>query len=477
MGGGADADFDSLIDLIQSTVAPESWADGGGEAEIRPYPNGVWIDPSGTLQRSPTTAGAQLAALRRDTRAARDPTRLALDDPRRSARLRCVSLVRLEREIAQRLQTGEPLDEAMLTLAGLRRAEYLFVYPATDDGPGDLAIAGPAGDWRSQDGRLLAVDNGAANGAVVRLDDLIELFRFRAAGGSTFGCTINPKREALAEAQNFISTAAARPLRPGQRSEWLEAIRSRVGKQDIEVFDIDPRSRVARVIVEADYHMKLIGMGLADGVPGVEGYLDSIRLARGESPPPLGVIRWWFEMHYHAIDRTADGNAYQLRGPGAMVLSENQRMNRQGERTAMGESEELTARFAADFSANFAALCRKHPVYAELRNVFDISLITTLIRDEGLADNAGWNPVVLTDAGRLPLPKHRAPKTVETVANHRVIRGKHIVAGVSGGVRASPRKLLRQRSQQAPAGYGPLTRHTGDAPRKLEASQWWWDLD
>ncbi|TWT37905.1 outer membrane porin HofQ [Posidoniimonas corsicana] len=38
MGGGANADFDGLIDLIVSTVASETWAEnGGGEAEIRPF--------------------------------------------------------------------------------------------------------------------------------------------------------------------------------------------------------------------------------------------------------------------------------------------------------------------------------------------------------------------------------------------------------------------------------------------------------
>ena len=41
-GAGANADFDSLIDLITSTVANESWAEnGGGQAEIRPFPTGV----------------------------------------------------------------------------------------------------------------------------------------------------------------------------------------------------------------------------------------------------------------------------------------------------------------------------------------------------------------------------------------------------------------------------------------------------
>jgi general secretion pathway protein D len=42
MGGAANADFDSLIDLIVSTVSTETWADnGGGQAEIRPFPTNL----------------------------------------------------------------------------------------------------------------------------------------------------------------------------------------------------------------------------------------------------------------------------------------------------------------------------------------------------------------------------------------------------------------------------------------------------
>ena len=42
LGGGAQADFDSLIDLIISTVASDTWAEnGGGEAEIRPFPTNL----------------------------------------------------------------------------------------------------------------------------------------------------------------------------------------------------------------------------------------------------------------------------------------------------------------------------------------------------------------------------------------------------------------------------------------------------
>ncbi|MEX0613182.1 MAG: hypothetical protein WD229_13765, partial [Pirellulales bacterium] len=49
MGGGANADFDSLIDLIVSTVSTETWAEnGGGEAEIRPFPTNLSLVVSQT---------------------------------------------------------------------------------------------------------------------------------------------------------------------------------------------------------------------------------------------------------------------------------------------------------------------------------------------------------------------------------------------------------------------------------------------
>lgn len=42
LGGAASADFDSLIELITSTVEADTWAEnGGGEAEIRPFPTNL----------------------------------------------------------------------------------------------------------------------------------------------------------------------------------------------------------------------------------------------------------------------------------------------------------------------------------------------------------------------------------------------------------------------------------------------------
>ena len=122
---------------------------------------------------------------------------------------------------------------------------------------------------------------------VVRLDDLLVLLRRGAdAANSHFGCSINPRQESLAKTQAFLASSSQKPLEPGQRKKWLGDLRDTVGRQDIEIFGIDPASRVAGVLVEADYHMKLIGMGLADGVDGVESYLDSLKRNRASRGVP-----------------------------------------------------------------------------------------------------------------------------------------------------------------------------------------------
>ena len=102
-GGAANADFDSLIDLIVSTVQTETWAEnGGGEAEIRPFPGGVLVDAAGTLRlksRAATTGKNGLVELRG---AVPLPSSPRTSDARRASQLRYVSLPRLEREIARR---------------------------------------------------------------------------------------------------------------------------------------------------------------------------------------------------------------------------------------------------------------------------------------------------------------------------------------------------------------------------------------
>jgi hypothetical protein len=469
-GAAANADFDTLIDLIQSTVSTDTWSDnGGGQAQIRPYPGGVLVDAGGMLRLKAPTKGAatssELAAKRGQA-----PTKL-FDEPRKATKasdLRYVSLPRLDREIARRQAAHERLDPAMLTLAGLERVEYLFVYPES----GDLVIAGPASDWYvNGDGRILSK---ATNQPVVRLDDLLTLLRRGAdAANSHFGCSINPRQEALAKTQAFLAVSNQKPLEPGQRKKWLSDLRDTVGKQDIVIFGVDGSSRLAEILVEADYHMKLIGMGLVEGVNGVESYLNSIQLRAGEQPPAMSVLRWWFTLNYDGIARSDANDAYELVGQGVRVLSENEMLAQQGQRVHTGQSDPLNRQFAESFTAHFDELAKKYPVYGELRNIFDLAMVAAIIQKDGLADKVQWKPTVLMSGEKLRVPHGNVPREVETVINHRVVNQRTILAGVSGGVMVAPRDVLANVAKSDSAGVS--VERAAPAPKNLAAEAWWWD--
>lgn len=467
-GGAAAADFDSLIDLITSTVDADSWMENGtGDGEIQPFPTGVYADSSGTLRFAAVATSATAAQTLAEV-AKRAPNE-TIHDVRQGSPLRYVSLPRLEAVIRSRQFQHQPLEEAMLTLAGLQRVQYVFVTPPTSDQPGDLVLAGPAGDWQVRpDGKIVSLEFGQP---IVRLDDLITLWRrHQVRGGKAFGVSINPRQENLAKVQSYVAQSSTRPLEPGERGEWLTGLRDSLGKQDVEFFGLEPDSHVARVLLVADYHMKLIGMGLAEGVDGVVSYLKSVRVGADGSVPPMTVLRWWFAMNYEPVETDAQREVFALRGPAARVLSENEMLAARGQRVHTGQSEDLNRRYADSFTQHFTAICDKYPLYTELRNVFDLSMVLAIVDREGLLARVQWQPTLFANADWLPLPKMRVPADVETVVNHRVVRRKHIIAGVSGGVWVDTRQALNV--TDASTDLAPIKSAPDSDAAELV---WWWD--
>ena len=68
-----------------------------------------------------------------------------------------------------------------------------------------------------------------------------------------------------------------------------------------------------------------------------------------------------------------------------------------------------------------------------------------------------------------------APHQVQTVINHRVIGGKHIIVGVSGGVLVSPWKYVKTSSIKTDT-YGKLqAEQRAAAAAEMPVDAWWWD--
>jgi len=189
----------------------------------------------------------------------------------------------------------------------------------------------------------------------------------------------------------------------------------------------------------------------------------------------MNVLRWWFTLNYDAVNATKAHDAFALKGPGAKVLSENEMLTERGQRVHTGDSDELNSRFAQSFTKNFETLADKYPVYAELRNIFDMALVAGLIRSQDLAGQVGWHMTHFGVDGAYEPRLDAAPKEVDSIINYRVVRDKHIVAGISGGVSVSTKGLVSAKSLKTDD-YGALSaERANSAPKKVTARGWWWD--
>ena len=110
------------------------------------------------------------------------------------------------------------------------------------------------------------------------------------------------------------------------------------------------------------------------------------------------MLRWWFTLKYDALAATDDHNAFEIRGPGVQVLSENEMLTKLGQQIHTGASTATNEEFAHRFTKHFAALAEKYPVYADLQNIFDLALVSALIQSEQLGDRVGWHMTCFGDA-------------------------------------------------------------------------------
>lgn len=462
-GGGSMADFTELIDLITSNVEPESWEQVGGPGSVREFRTGVHVDPQGLMRQvTRQDSTGVLDGLGRRARIAD-----LNDDLARSTPLRFVSLRRLERAAGERLESGRAIPETLRRIAGLTQIRYVMAVPNEQD----IVIAGPAEGWRyDESGRPVGLETGRP---MLELDDLVVVFRAFAPGGAgVFGCSINTRDENVRQVKEFVEASnRSGPLRPGQLGGWLKELKKRLGFQDVVVDGVPADTRVAQVLVAADYKMKLIGVAKLDGGPGIPSYFDLLRKAGQVRGAPLEALRWWLTMKYDGILHSPDRLAFEFQGSSVLVQSENQFVNAQGQHLPTGVAEPVNRQFAENFTRHYAELAQRDPVFADLQNLFDMALVAAICRQERLHERADWELGVFAREGAYRPARGTAPKVIESVLNHRVYGGKDIVVQVAGGVQGDVVSIARDEK------LAHESTDLADLPRRarLPDGRWWWD--
>jgi hypothetical protein len=461
--GGAN--FTQLIQLIQNeTDGP--WFDVDAEGgTMTPFTSGVKVDARGILARQTADSTSRLSDLGHHSRVAAVNTEMA-----KHAELRLISLPRLEREVARLLENGKPVPESMRQLAGLQRVQFIFVYPED----GEVVLGGPAEGWQYDDhGMAVGIDTGRP---VLQLDDLVTLLRtFDVGGRGIYGCSIDPRQENLKAVRDFVQQSQSKgPLSPAGVRAWANKIGDLLGQQKITVFGIPADSHVCRVIVEADYKMKLIGIGRLKAGPEIPDYFTLLAKDSVTSTGSLDALRWWLTLNYDGVLHSEDRMSFELRGSAVKCQSENQFLSDSGKRIPTGNAEPVNRKFAENFTAHYDQLAEHEPIFADLQGVFDLSLTAALIYGDHLDADAGWDRGVFAVDGAYRTSSYPVPQQTASVVNHRVYHGRDVVLQVAGGVRGDVLPVLGD--PQIARGSPRLAKVSEDSrPHPDHDGRWWWD--
>jgi hypothetical protein len=424
--------------------------------------NGVVIDAQGVLrmQHFPDPGGQLVRQRIAQARANLNP------DVAKASKLRKVSLNRLEAAARARLEKGQQPSEEMAFLAGLTRVRYLFYYPDTRD----IVLAGPAEGWAADaTGRACGIESGRP---ALQLQDLLVALRAFAPGkhnAPTIRCTIDPTPEGLARMQQFVRSLGSRTT--ADAGEMIAAgLRSSLGMQNISVTGISPNTHFAHVILECDYRMKLIGIGVEPPPVRMATFIERAMPSSNHA----ALERWYFIPDYNCARVAADHLGLELVGDGVTLVSENQFVARDGSRKTTGKGNKASELFAKSFTAKFTEIAARLPVFAEMRNVIDLAIVAAFINQQDFYAQAEWRAATFNDEQALRVETYKLPLQVETVCI-AVRKGNRMFWPVGGGVTIRPREALATANvlgdEDGALGQMRDSIELGDLP----ADRWWWD--
>ncbi len=373
--------------------------------------------------------------------------------------LRKISLRAIEQAIANLKQDdiAYHLPDEIKYMAGIQRIQYIFVYPEQND----IVLAGPGEGWKVDDkANVVGITTGRP---VLRVEDLMLALRTTEnarQGGITVSIDPTPEGRQRFEAYMARQTTF--------NNSVLNGIEKALGPQQISITGVPDDSRFARMLVASDYKMKRIAMKLeASPVQGLPSFLDMMK--SNNSKLTNMMPRWWMACNYEPCAKSPDGLAWEIRGPGVKVMTEDELVTDDGNVQGTGKVNPVAQKWADTMTEKYDELSVKEPVFGELRNLMDLCVAAALISREQMLAKANLElPNLLEESGKLKLTKWTAPKTVDTQCS-AMKRGREYIITASGGVAITSWEVASKSEEK------PEVAKTREAAKKSDAESLWWN--
>jgi hypothetical protein len=349
-----------------------------------------------------------------------------------------------------------PIPDTLQYLGGLQRIKYVFVYPEQND----IVLVGPGEGWKINDeGVTVGVTTGRP---VLMLDDLLVSLRAATnAKNGTISCSIDPTAEGLKKLRTYIGKQ--RQFTPSV----IAGIEKALGSQTISVNGLPGHDHFTRTIVAADFQMKRLAMGFEKSP--VAGMPDFMTLIKG-SPKGLSNMmpRWWLTTNYEPFLQDKEGLAWELRGQGVKVETEEDFLKKDGTRKRGVAANPSAKKWADAMTAKYDELSQKMSIFAELRNCMDMAVVSALIIKQDMPGKAGLPlTFLLNEKDLMYTDVFNPPKKVASKA--RMIRkGRGWLITASGGVKINA-FAVAGRSEAGTT----LAPHWSKAEAAMRVKTWW----
>ena len=438
--------------------APARSTSGGGTSGA----NGVIVDAEGVLrlQHFPDPGGLLTRKRVAEAKAHLNP------QVARPSKLRKISLNRLEAAVRARIDGGSPPTEEMQFLAGLTRVRYVFYYPDTKD----IVLAGPAEGWAADlSGRVCGIESGRP---ALQLQDLVVALRAFAPGerqAPVILCSIDPTPEGLARMQQFLRGVGSQ-ITPDDTEMIVDGLRTNLGMQNIRVGGVAPNTHFAQVLLECDYRMKLIGIGLEKPPVRMVSYVDAAKPGGSRN----ALTRWYFIPDYHCVRVADDSLGLELVGDVVKLVTEDQIVGHDGGRAATGKTNKASDVFTKAFTQKYAELATRVPVFAEMRNLIDLAIAAAFIHKQDFYGKADWRATTFQDEQLVKVETYQPPLRVQTVCT-AVWKGNQLMTPVGGGVTIHPQEALQTKNLLSDEDGKISELRESVSLKNLPPGRWWWD--
>jgi hypothetical protein len=250
----------------------------------------------------------------------------------------------------------------------------------------------------------------------------------------------------------------------------LTNLRDSLGMQNISVLGVPADTHFAQVLVEADYRMKLIAIGLERPPVRLVSFVEKVNpsaVARN------ALFRWYFVPDYNCVRQSDDGLAMELVGDGVKLVGEDELVTAGGGRQAVTRANLASQAFVTSFTKRYPELASRSPVYAELRNLIDLVVAAAYIQQEDYYGKAAWSMEFFGDEKAFAIRTYNAPKEVASTIN-AVFKSSRLMTPIGGGVHIEAAEALAPENT-LPDERGNLSKLRSSATLKLAEGQWWWD--